>query len=161
MVEDAVPDLPGEVQARPGLQAVDDAERLLVVAEAPAEELGQHVLAEMPEGRVAQVVAEADGLDQVLVELEGAGDGPGDLGDLEGVGEADPEVVPFGGQEDLRLVRQAAEGLGVQDAVAVPLEGGPERMRLLGDLPAARVCRADGVGREPGFLSRLDLLPDE
>ena len=77
------------------------------------------------------------------------------------MGEADPEVVPFGGQEDLRLVRQPAEGLGVEDAVPVALERGPERMRLLGDLPASGVGRADGVGREPGLLSRLDLLPDE
>ena len=67
MVCDAVAHLLGEVEARAvALQVLDHAQRVLVVAEAPAEALAQagveHLLADVPERRVPEVVAEADRL---------------------------------------------------------------------------------------------------
>ena len=63
VVEDAVADLPGEVQpAAVLLEHLDDAERVLVVAERPPEALledrVERLLAGVTERRVAEVVAE-------------------------------------------------------------------------------------------------------
>lgn len=56
--------------------------------------------------------------------LEPAADGAADLGDFDGVGEAGAVEVVFAGEEDLGFALEAAEGGGVDDAVAVDLEGG-------------------------------------
>ena len=73
VAEDPVAHLLGQVE--PGavaLERVDDPQRVLVVAEAAAEALAagsvEHLLADVPERRVAEVVAEADRLGEVLVE---------------------------------------------------------------------------------------------
>jgi hypothetical protein len=62
-----------------------------------------------------------------------------DLRDLERVRHARAVVVALGGDEHLRLVLQAPEGLGVDDAVAVALECGAIGIRLLGAFTAPRV----------------------
>ncbi len=67
-----------------------------------------------PKG-VWQVVAERDGLSQVLDERECARDRTRDLRDLERVSEAGPVVVALGREEDLRFVGQAPERLAVDD----------------------------------------------
>ena len=69
VAQDAVAHRVGEVQP---LEHRDDPQRVLVVAEAAPEALAagavEHVLADVPERRVADVVAEPDRLRQVLVE---------------------------------------------------------------------------------------------
>ncbi len=95
-------------------------------------------LAGMAEGRVADVVAEGDGLREVLVEPEGLGDSARDLRDLEGVAEARAKVVLARRDEDLRLVREAPERAAeVDDPVAVALEVGAHRIGLGRPRPAA------------------------
>ena len=84
--------------------------------------LVEHVLADVAERRVAQVVAERDRLGQVLVEAERAGHVAGDAAGLERVGQPGAVVVALGGDEHLRLVLEPAEGLGVDDPVAVAHE---------------------------------------
>ena len=79
VVEDAVAHLVRQVEAAAvALEHVDDAQRVLVVAEAALEALAQRAvqrrLPGMTEGRVAEIVAQADGLGQVLVEAQRAGD---------------------------------------------------------------------------------------
>jgi hypothetical protein len=81
------------------------------------------------ERRVPKIVRQAQSLGQVLVEAERAGHGPADLGDLEAMRQADAVMVAVGGDEDLRLVAQAAEGDRVDDAVAVALEDVPRAAR--------------------------------
>src|SRR5690606_9960560 len=81
----------------------------------------------MAEGRVAQIVAERQGLGQVLMEPQGAGNRTGDLADLERMGQAIAEMPAFVMQENLRLVLKPAEGGGMDDAVAVALEFGTRR----------------------------------
>jgi hypothetical protein len=53
---------------------------VLVVPESAIEALAQRAVegsfAGMPEGRVSEIVAESDGLREILVETERAGDGP-------------------------------------------------------------------------------------
>ena len=80
------------------------------------------------------------------------GDGGGDLGHLEGVGQPGALVV-VGEDEHLGLAGQAPEGGGVQDAVAVALEAGAHRVGLLGDGPPAGAVRPGGR-RAPAARAR-------
>ncbi len=75
VLEDPVAHLPGEVQpAAVALEPLDHAERVLVVPEAAAAALAQQLverlLAGVAERRMPEVVAEADRLDEVLVEAQ-------------------------------------------------------------------------------------------
>ena len=137
VVEDPVADRRGEVEAGAvALQHLDHPQRVLVVLEARVAAIAQAAvqgfLARVPEGWVAEVVAEPDRLGQVLVQAERAGDGASDPAGLERVGEAGPVVIPFGGDEDLGLVLQAAEGLRVDDPVAIALKRRAQRAVGLG-----------------------------
>ena len=78
----------------------------------------------MPERRVAEVVAQADRLGEVLVEAQGARHVARDAARLERVGQPGAVVVALGRDEHLGLVLEAPEGLGVHDPVAVALERG-------------------------------------
>ena len=75
VADDPVAHVLGQVQAPAvELEHVDDPQRVLVMAEAAVEALAQavveHVLADVPERRVAEIVAEPDRLGQVLVEAQ-------------------------------------------------------------------------------------------
>ena len=111
----------------------------------------ESALAGVAEGRVAEVVAEPDRLGQVLVEAERPRDGAGDPAGLEGVGEPGPVVVALGGDEDLRLVLEAAERLRVDYPVAVALKRGPQRAVGLLDPATRRVGRRPELGEELGL----------
>ena len=127
MADDAVADLPG--QEKPFavvLELLDDPQALLGVAEAAFDEAVERGLSRMPEGRVAEVVPERDGFGQVLVEAQGPGDCPGDLRDLESVGQACPVVIAEGREKDLGFMLQTAEGFRMDDPIAVALKGGPD-----------------------------------
>ena len=157
VVEDAVAHLVREVEAAAvALEHVDDAQRVLVVAEAALEALAQRAvepgLAGVPEGRVPEIVAEADGLGEVLVEAQRAGDRARDPDGLERVREPRAVVVALGRHEDLRLVLEAPERLAVGDAVAVALKGAAQPAGHLGHEPAARLRRAHGERREAARL---------
>ena len=68
VADDAVAHLPGEVQALALLlQPVHHPQGLLVVGEAPGHDGVEQPLSGVAEGGVAQVVAQGDGLSQVLV----------------------------------------------------------------------------------------------
>ena len=71
---------------------------------------------------MAEVVRQRQRLGQVFVEAEDAADRAGDLRDLDAVGQARAVVIALMVDEHLGLVLQAAEGAGVDDAVAVALE---------------------------------------
>ena len=155
VVEDAVADLLGQVEADAvALEHLDHPQRVLVVLEADPAALAQRRvesrLAGVAEGRVAEVVAEPDRLGQVLVEAERAGHRAGDPAGLERVRQPGPVVVAFGGDEDLGLVLEPAEGLGVDDPVAVALKRRPQRAVGLLDGAPRRI----GAGR----LRRQELL---
>jgi hypothetical protein len=127
VAEDPVAHVVAEVQPRPvALQAVHDPQGVLEVAEAAPEALAQAAvedrLADVPERRVAEVVPEADRLREVLVERQRPRHRARDLRDLERVRQPRAEVVALGRDEDLRLVHEPAERLGVDDPVAVALQ---------------------------------------
>ena len=53
----------------------------------------QRPLPRVAEGRVPQIMAQGDGLGQILVQAQGAGYRAGDLGDFQRVGQAGAVVV--------------------------------------------------------------------
>ena len=79
-----------------------------------------------------------------------------DLGDLDRVREPRPVEVALVDDEDLRLVLEAAERLGVDHAVAVALVLGPLGVLRLRVTPpaAARAARAERCER--AVLDRLE-----
>ncbi|MNI19250.1 hypothetical protein D3C73_726820 [compost metagenome] len=152
VLDHALDRLPAEVQAREaritGLQLGDDAEALDVVVEA-AEGLHllvQLVLARVAERRVAQVVGQGDRLGQVVVEPERVGQRPRNLRHLQAVRQPGAVVVAFMRHEDLGLLLQAAEGGGVDDAVAVAGEGGAGAAGGLENMATAAGGVVFGVG---------------
>ena len=119
----------------------------------------EHLLADVAERRVAEVVAEPDRLGQVLVEPQRPRHVARDPAGLERVREPGAVVVALGRDEHLRLVLEPPERLGVHDPVAVALE----RRAVVGvgllAQPAGRV-RARGERREARLLEPLDPLAE-
>ena len=110
----------------------------------------------MPERRVPDVVAQRDRLGQRLVERERRSQRARDLRDLQRVGQARDEVVALGVEEDLRLVLEAAERLGMEDAIPVAFEGRAKRVRLLRPRAAPTCRRARRRRREALLLGLAD-----
>ena len=128
VLDQAFQRLPGEIEAVElrvaALQRRDDAQGLRVVVEAAGafEAFVERALAGMAEGRMAEIVRQRGGLRQILVEPERARERARDLHHFERVGEPRAEMVALVIDENLRLVRQAAEGGGMDDAVAIAAE---------------------------------------
>ena len=129
------------------------------MAEAARMQLVELVLADVAERRVAQIVAKGNRLCQVLVQVERPRDGARDLRDLEGMRQPSDVVVAGRRNEHLCLVLQASERLGVDDAVAVPLELGPKMGGLLRRLAATTLPGPGGISRK-GFLPLLQTMAD-
>ena len=121
----------------------------MIEAAAVGQRGAQRILAGMAERRMAEVVREAQGLGQILVEAERARDGAADLRDFEAVGQPDAEMIAVGRDEHLRLVAQAAERDRVDDPVAVALEdvARPARAGIRLGMKAAAGCRGIGGDR--------------
>jgi hypothetical protein len=114
------------------LKVLDNAQSVQIVVEAQAvllEAAVEGALAGVTKGRMADVVDKGKGFGEILVEAESLGDFAGDLGDFHGVREARAEVIGGAAGEDLGLAGEAAEGTRLDDALAVPLEGGAQRVR--------------------------------
>jgi hypothetical protein len=105
---------------------------------------------------VTTVVPEGDCLGERLIETECAGDGNGDLSDLERVSEAGALVV-IREDENLSLSGQSAEGgCPVEDSISISLEAGTDRVRLLDDTSFPRTsCERGTVGE----MQMFELLP--
>ena len=139
----------GEIQAVEfgvaALERGDDAQRMAVVVEAAM--IGhagvERILAGMAERGVAEVVAERDRLGEVVVNFERTRERPGDLSDLDRVGEPGAKVIALVMDEHLGFVREAAEGGRMDDPVAVALEFRAGLGRRLRD----EARRARGIGR--------------
>jgi hypothetical protein len=148
--EDPVANLGREVQRRRDLQ------RMLVVAEAPAEVLLERMverfLTGVAERRMAHVVSEADRLDEIFVQPQGPRDAACDRRRLQRVRHARAVVVACRVDEDLGLAFEPAERLRVEDAVAVVLERRAQAAFVLLAEPSPRLVRLHGERREPALL---------
>lgn len=141
MVADAVEGLGAQVEWNE--HDIGPAHRVVVAA---LDERVEGVLGGVTARAVAAVVAEGDGLGEFDVEADRACHGGGDLRDLEGVGEAGALVI-VGEDEDLGLAGEPSEGGGVQDAVAIALEAGPDGIGGFGhgtESGPPGACGADG-----------------
>src|SRR6185312_16371294 len=114
---------------------LDHPQRLLVVAEPPAEARLQHLvqrlLARVPEGRMPQVMAVSDRLGQVLVQPQRPRDRSRDPAGLERVREPGAVVVTLRCDENLGLVLQPAKALGMHHPVAIALKRRSQTARFL------------------------------
>ena len=158
MVTDPISDLERKVQSvAQVLEIVYNAKGVFVVAEGASvgcEGAGEGFFSCVTEGGVAEIVSERDRLGEIFVEAESAGYGTGYLHHLKGVREACPEVVAVGGDEDLSLVHEPAEGLGVDYSVSVALEIvanaigrlGPEAAYTVLNGPCGRVTAGAHTG---------------
>jgi hypothetical protein len=82
----------------------------------------KRILARMTEGRMANIMRQTQGLGQILIQAQRAGNRPANLRDLKTMCQADTEMVTIGRYKNLRLVAQAAERDRMDDTVAVTLK---------------------------------------
>ena len=104
-------------------------------------------LAGMAERRVAQVVGQRQRLRQILVKPKRASQGTGNLGDLQRMGQARAEMIPFVKDEDLSLVCEPPERGRMDDTIAVPAKGIAGRAHRLRMEPAAAPGRSGRIRR--------------
>jgi hypothetical protein len=107
------------------LEVLDDTQCVDIVVEAAAvalEAAVERALTGVSEGRMADVVNQRQRLGQIFVQAECGGDGPGDLRDLNRMGQAAAKMIGRAAGEYLRLPRQAPEGTGLHDALAIALK---------------------------------------
>lgn len=156
---EALADFVGEVEAVEfrvfDLELFDDAEALVAPTEATSvlHELVEGVFDGMAEGGMAEISGEGDGLGEVFVEAEGATEGAGEGGDLDGMGEAGTDVVTGAVEWDLGFVFEATKSGAVNDAFAVSLEFGAKVVRFFGVFAAEAFAAFGGEGGEKkGFL---------
>lgn len=133
MLDDALAHCEGEIEAAKCGVALfepsDDAEGVQVVIETEAvvaERLVESFFSGMTKGRMADVVSESESFGEFLVEAESGGNGAGDLGDFECVGEAAAKVIAgeisSEPREDLSFSSKAAEGSCMKNAGPVARE---------------------------------------
>ena len=125
MADNAVERLQREVAA---VQDVEHANALHVVEEPPpgalVEDVVQEPLAGVAKRRVADVVAQRDGLDEVQVEPQRQADVSRHAAHELHVQATARDVVVCAQREDLRLAREAVVGRQVDDLLGVTHEGG-------------------------------------
>ena len=138
----------------------DDPQAVAIVLEAAmtAHEFVQGTFAAVPERGMTEIVRQRDGLGEVLVQAQGAGDVARDRGDFHRVREPGAEVIPRAVQEHLGLVFQPAKRARVDDAVAVPLELGAPLGRRLWEGATAGIGAELGERRQCGALTRFEFL---
>jgi hypothetical protein len=87
----------------------------------------------MAEWGMAQIVAQCDGLGQILIEMESLGNGPCNLRDLKGMGQPRSVMVPRRNEKHLRLMLQPSKRFRVDDPIPIVLKGWSEGTFLLED----------------------------
>ena len=120
-----------------------------------AQALVQRVLARMTEGRMPEVMRQRDGLGQVFVESQRAGDRTCNLGHLDRMSQTCTKEVSLMIDEDLGFVLETAERRAMDDAVAVALVLGAVRGRGFRIPTSARGGVMRGVGCQHYAASRM------
>ena len=110
-------------------------------------EFVKYILARVAEWRVTKIMRERKRLGKIIVEAERAGEGAGNLADLERMGEPRAKVVALVRNKDLRLVGEPAEGRAMNDTVAVTLKFRARWRSWLRDQPATTQRRIRGIRR--------------
>jgi hypothetical protein len=130
------------------LEVLDDTQCVEVVVESPpmtAEAAIQCTFTGMPKWRMADVVNQGKRLSQIFVQAKCRCNRPRDLRDLNGVGQTAAKMIGRTAGKYLRLPREAPEGTGLHNALAIPLEGrtrGTERRGI--DASQKEIVRISG-----------------
>src|SRR5690606_5418536 len=82
----------------------------------------QGFFARMTERRVAEIMHQGNRLCEIFIAAQCPCECPGDLRNLDGMGQPFPIMIAFMSNEDLRLVLQPAKRRRMNDSVSVALE---------------------------------------
>jgi hypothetical protein len=110
----------------------------------------ERFFAGMAEGRMADVMHQGEGLDQVHIEAKLSGDGSGNLRDFNGMGQPIAKVVGVAAGKDLGFGFEAAKSPGMDDAITVALEVIAVGMLGLGITASTGLLHPHGVVGEHG-----------
>ena len=162
MLDDGLPDLPGQVQsiefAVAFFQHVHHPQGVGIVVETSmvGHQLIESILTGVAEGRVPEIMRERNRLDKILVQSKGPGYRTRNLRNLEGMCQAGSIMVAFMVDENLGLVLKPAESRRVNDPVAIALEIGSETGIGFRMPPPAAAIAAAGIGSQGGILALLN-----
>ena len=134
------------------LELLDDAEGVQIVIEMAAASEHQFIqllFAGMAKGRMADVMDKSECFRELGVQAQGGGGSAGDLRDFQGVRESIAKMVRIARGEHLRLGFEAAEGPGMNNAIAVA------RVATAIGMSGFRIAAAAGLFRahRPGSRS--------
>ena len=158
-------DFPGDVQAGETrillLDEIDNAQALAVVFEAAVflHQFVERGLAFVAERGMAEIVREGNGLGQVFVDGESAGNVARDASDFHRVRKTRAEVVAGAVEKYLRLIFQAAKCARMDDAVAIALIMGAPFGRRFVMNASASIGAELGVGSEELPFALLQFNP--
>src|SRR6266550_971609 len=135
------------------LELFHDAKRVHIVTEMAA--AGEHqfiqfFFAGMAKGGMTDVMDESQGLRELGVQTQGAGDGAGDLRDFEGVRQAVAKMVGIARGEYLGFGFESAEGPGMNNSIAVASVATAVRVSGFRIAPAAGLFRSHCPGSRSG-----------
>jgi hypothetical protein len=124
VAENAVQDLEGEVESPPPLfQAIEKADTLDAMEKrtdaVSLADAREDALAVVAERRVANIMAQGDSLQEVLVQAQKLADGASDLRQELDVQHPMADMFVVDEVKDLGLVDATGIGLGVEDAIGV------------------------------------------
>src|SRR5262245_14890454 len=154
----AVAHFPGGVKPRAIVfENVDDTQTLFVVIESTRDQIAEDAFTGMTERSVSEIVSERDRLGEFFIQTEHLRDAARDLRHLERVCQARAVMVAGGREEHLCLVLQTTERLAVDHAIAIALEGGPNRILGFLTQASARVGALRCLRREDLSLAFLHL----
>jgi len=119
-------------------------------------ELIEDAFTDMAKGRMADVMAQGNGLDQILVEAQAAANGPADPGDQLDMENPVRDMIIVNQGKDLGLVNIAAVGPGMEDTVTIP--GKLRTVIVAGFRPPPEAdCAGTGKRRKAGRLAAVQL----
>ena len=119
----------------------------------------QRPLSRVAEGRMAEIMGQRNRLGQILVQLQGAGNGAGNLRDLQRMRQTRPVMVAFRRQKHLRFVLEPSERFAMQHPIAIPLKRGTVIAGEFLPVPPLGTGRQGGIGRQYLFLDLFVAFP--
>ena len=101
----------------------------------------------MPKRRMSQIMGQCNGLDEIFVQLQRAGDTASELRHFQGMRQACAKQITFVIQKNLCFVNQAPKRRGMHNPIPIPLVIGSRRGDRLWQSAPARLRRVTRVGR--------------
>ena len=122
------------------------------MAEAVGHNPVQSALTRVSKRGMTQIVAESSCLGQIFIQTQIPGNGPGNPGYLQRMGQAGTIVIPLRLEKDLRLALKPAKGTGVDDPIHITLETGAHTALPFRALTTLRVLALAGPWKQKQFF---------